>query len=33
LIIVQTSDATLVADRNDADQIKKLVDALPDSLL
>lgn len=33
LIIVQTADATLVADRNDADQIKKLVEALPESLL
>ena len=33
LIVVKTSDAILVADRNDADQIKKLVDGLPDSLL
>lgn len=33
LIVVKTPDAILVANRNDADQIKKLVDALPDSLL
>ncbi|MDF1824879.1 MAG: sugar phosphate nucleotidyltransferase [Verrucomicrobiales bacterium] len=33
LIVVQTKDALLVADRNDADQIKKLVDVLPDKLL
>ncbi|MEM1442417.1 MAG: sugar phosphate nucleotidyltransferase [Verrucomicrobiota bacterium] len=33
LIVVQTSDAVLVADRNDADQIKKLVDVLPEELL
>lgn len=33
LIVVQTEDALLVADRNDADQIKKLVDVLPDELL
>ncbi len=33
LIVVQTEDAMLVADRNDADQIKKLVDQLPDELL
>ncbi len=29
LIVVQTEDALLVANRNDADQIKKLVDELP----
>lgn len=33
LIVVQTEDAILVADRNDADQIKKLVDQLPPELL
>lgn len=33
LIVVQTEDALLVADRNDADQIKKLVDVLPEELL
>ncbi len=33
LIVVQTEDALLVADRNDADAIKKLVDQLPDCLL
>lgn len=33
LIVVQTKDALLVADRNDADQIKKLVDILPEELL
>lgn len=33
LIVVKTPDAILVANRNDADQIKKLVGALPDSLL
>ncbi len=33
LIVVQTADALLVADRNDADQIKKLVDILPEGLL
>lgn len=33
LIVVQTKDALLVADRNDADQIKKLVDTLPTELL
>ena len=33
LILVQTPDALLVADRNNADQIKKLVDQLPDELL
>lgn len=32
LIIVQTSDAVLVANRDDADQIKKLVEELPDHL-
>lgn len=32
LIVVQTVDALLVADRNDADAIKKLVDALPERL-
>jgi hypothetical protein len=30
---VQTADALLVADRNEADQIKKLVDRLPAELL
>ncbi|MEX2578045.1 MAG: sugar phosphate nucleotidyltransferase [Verrucomicrobiales bacterium] len=33
LIVVQTEDAMLVANRNDADQIKKLVDRLPEELL
>jgi mannose-1-phosphate guanylyltransferase len=33
LIVVQTRDATLVADRTDADAIKKLVDALPEEFL
>ncbi len=33
LIVVQTPDALLVANRNDADQIKKLVDRLPEELL
>ena len=33
LIVVQTEDALLVANRNDADQIKKLVDILPDNFL
>ncbi len=33
LIVVQTPDALLVANRNDADQIKKLVDRLPPELL
>lgn len=33
LIVVQTADALLVADRHDADQIKKLVDRLPPDLL
>jgi mannose-1-phosphate guanylyltransferase len=33
LIVVQTADALLVADRNEADQIKKLVDRLPAELL
>lgn len=33
LIVVQTSDALLVADRDNADQIKKLVESLPDRLL
>jgi len=33
LIVVQTPDALLVADRNDADQIKKLVERLPEDLL
>ena len=33
LIVVQTEDALLVANRNEADQIKKLVDLLPDELL
>jgi len=33
LIVVQTRDALLVADRRDADQIKKLVDRLPEELL
>jgi mannose-1-phosphate guanylyltransferase len=33
LIIVQTEDALLVANRHDADQIKKLVDQLPAELL
>lgn len=32
LIVVQTKDATLVARRDEADQIKKLVDQLPDEL-
>ncbi len=32
LIVVQTSDALLVADRDNADQIKKLVENLPDRL-
>lgn len=33
LIVVQTSDAVLVADRNKADDIKKLTDLLPPGLL
>lgn len=33
LIVVQTADALLVADRTQADQIKKLVDVLPEELL
>lgn len=33
LIVVQTEDAILVASRDEADQIKKLVDRLPDELL
>lgn len=33
LIVVTTADAVLVADRNDADQIKNLVDVLPPELL
>ena len=33
LIVVQTEDALLVANRSEADQIKKLVDLLPDELL
>ncbi len=33
LIVVQTADALLVANRNEADQIKKLVDELPDQFL
>jgi mannose-1-phosphate guanylyltransferase len=33
LIVVQTADALLVANRNDADQIKKLVDLLPEGLI
>ena len=33
LIVVKTADAVLVADRNDADQIKNLVDVLPPELL
>tara|TARA_R110000850_G_scaffold169388_32_gene294715 strand:- start:4823 stop:5899 length:1077 start_codon:yes stop_codon:yes gene_type:complete len=33
LIVVQTPDALLVANRNDADQIKALVDQLPEELL
>ena len=33
LIIVQTDDALLVADRDRADEIKKLVPELPDELL
>jgi len=33
LIIVQTPDALLVAARNQADQIKRLVDQLPANLL
>src|SRR5690606_40783754 len=32
LIVVQTPDALLVANRDDADQIKKLVDLLPPEL-
>ena len=32
LIVVNTADAILVADRNDADQIKKLVEELPPEL-
>ncbi len=32
LIVVQTADALLVANRNDADQIKKLVERLPPEL-
>jgi mannose-1-phosphate guanylyltransferase len=32
LIIVQTEDAILVADKNSADSIKKLVDLVPKSL-
>ena len=33
LIVVETDDAILVADRNKADDIKKLVDQLPEELL
>lgn len=33
LIVVQTEDALLVANRNEADSIKRLVDLLPDELL
>lgn len=33
LIVVQTADALLVANREKADQIKKLVDLLPDELI
>ena len=33
LIVVQTADALLVANRNYADQIKKLVDLLPEGLI
>ncbi|MEM7387124.1 MAG: mannose-1-phosphate guanyltransferase, partial [Verrucomicrobiota bacterium] len=33
LIVVQTDDAVLIADRNQADQIKALVDKLPEDLL
>lgn len=33
LIVVQTDDAVLVANRHQADDIKKIVDALPDHLL
>ena len=33
LIVVQTDDAILVADRDRADEIKKLVPELPDELL
>ncbi len=33
LIVVQTADALLVANRDNADQIKKLVDLLPDELM
>jgi len=32
LIVVQTADAILVADRNKADEIKRLVDRLPETL-
>ena len=33
LIVVQTGDAILVADRDRADEIKKLMPELPDELL
>ena len=33
LIIVETADAILIADRHSADSIKKLVDRLPPELL
>ena len=33
LIIVQTEDALLIADRDEADNIKKLVQELPEELL
>jgi mannose-1-phosphate guanylyltransferase len=33
LVVVETEDAILVADRDEADQIKKLVEELPPELL
>ena len=33
LIVVQTDDAILIANRKQADDIKKLVDKLPEELL
>ena len=33
LIVVQTPDALLIADRGDADRIKKLIEIIPPELL
>ena len=32
LIVVETADAILIADKNKADEIKKIVNQLPDEL-